>query len=314
MKTLSFGGFEPEFTEALTHSAVERGITVCETGKADIHLHINPDFRTQSVNPRTVVAVIAEPKIVRPDLYRTKVLHKYLDWVTISKQRANTLGVSKFLELPIKPPVTLQSEPVRDRRACLVAGHKFSASKLSNYGFRRRVLQSNLGNSIDLYGPDWFDPIWLELQRRFYSARMQSKYPKEFSLSELIGEFGKPYRNYRGIMDAEFKGMSKYDLSLVIENQSDYISEKIWISMARGAVPIYVGPPLSEVNQELANCVFQVKPTIEAIRNVLDGVSTVEIEQKRLAGWKFLGSDWITSRNTINTAKNFIQYIEKNYV
>ena len=313
MKSISFGGFEAGFVDALRQSAFEHNVNVNIPGMADIHLHLNPDHKKIAVNPDTVIALIAEPKIVRPDMYRTRIMKKFLECLTISRVRAEKLGLENVMELPIKPPSIFHTDAKRDRKICLVAGHKFSASRLSNYGLRRKVLSSKFGGLIDLYGPDWFDPFWLELQRRVFAARLQFWSPTEFSIKEFLGDFGKSYTNYRGIMDADFRMMNRYELSLVVENQSDYISEKIWISLARGAVPIYVGPALNEFNEELADAVFQVEAKPEAILEVLNNASPAEIELKRSAGFSVLESNWMTSRNDENVARKFIRYFKEKY-
>lgn len=313
MKSFSFGGFEPGLIEVLTRLASESDIRITEPGIADIHIHKDPDFGKLSVDPGTVISLIAEPKVVRPDLYQPSTMKKYLECITISRVRAEKLGLRHVIELPINPPQKLALDVNRDRRICLVAGHKFSASKLSNYGLRRKILYSGYQGLIDLYGPDWFDPIWLELQRRLYAARLQLLNPKEISFKELLGDFGRTYSNYRGIMDANFSLMRRYELSLVIENQSDYVSEKIWISLARGAVPIYVGPSLLDINKDLASAVFQVEGKPETIWEVVNNASSAEIELKRSAGFNILESDWIVRRNEMNVAKNLLAYLRDSY-
>lgn len=314
MTSVSFGGFDSSFASDLQDSAVNQGLQVVEPGKANLHLHINPLINHLPSNPSSTIAVIAEPLIVRPDLYVSSTLKKYRECVTISRQRALGLGIERVFDLPITPPIRLPDNQIRDRRVCLVAGHKFSASKHSNYGFRRRILVSDTDKLIDLYGPDWLDPIWLELRRRIFAARLQLSHPKDFSLRELTGNFGKVFTSYKGLMDSRYSLMQRYQLSLVIENQSDYVSEKIWISIARGAVPIYVGPSLDSINSDLANAVFQVDPRQDSIFQVINDASDIEIESKRVHGYELLAGDWIATKGSRHVADTYINYLKEQCV
>lgn len=314
MRTISFGGFDSSFIDSLKLAASEAALEVADPGKADIHLHLNPYLKSLPASPKSTVAVIAEPVIVRPDLYKERIFRSYLDCITISSERAQRLGINTVIDLPVHPPELYSSEAVRDRRICLVAGHKFSASKFSNYGLRRKLLKSDFSKRIDLYGPDWLDPIWLELRRRIFAARLQLSHLGDFSVSECLGDVGKVFTSYKGIMDSNFNLMSRYQLSLVIENQSDYVSEKVWISMARGAVPLYIGPSLKLVSPDLANSVFQVEPNLEAIRNIIDNASEEEINHKRQSGYNFLKGDWILKRNSKHIANRYIDYVKEMHV
>lgn len=311
--SISFGGFEANFLNSLHDVARKYGIVILNPGQADLHIHLNPYLKSLPGDPRKTIAVIAEPMIVRPDLYQEKVMNKYLECVTISTERSANLAIKIISELPINIPRKLVDEVKRDRQVCLVAGHKFSASRLSNYGLRRIILKSEIGSRIDLFGPDWLDPLWLEARRRLYAGRLQLKNLRDFSPKEWLGNFGHIFTNYKGIMDSKFHAMRRYDFSLVIENQSDYVSEKVWISIARGAVPIYIGPSLRALNADLENVVFQVEPSVSAIKEVLDHVTKDQIASKRIAGYKFLEGDWIKANSNQEVADRYFQFVMKFY-
>jgi hypothetical protein len=164
----------------------------------------------------------------------------------------------------------------------MVVGHKFSASKDSNYALRRKVikLDESKDNKIDVYGVDWLDPLWLQARRRIHAARVQLKDVSKFSIRELTSEYFLAPCNYKGVMKSDMSTISKYETAVIIENESDYISEKVWNCLAWGTVPIYVGPKLNDFGF-LKSLVFEVEPDPHAINKLVSKVSTKEIGKKR---------------------------------
>jgi len=55
---------------------------------------------------------------------------------------------------------------------------------------------------------------------------------------------------------------------LIIENESDYISEKLFDAILAKTVPIYIGPNLERFNF-LSKCVYQCEPSVRSIMEIL---------------------------------------------
>ena len=200
---------------------------VSDISDSDVHISIDPRLRSR--NDNKTIAIYSEPRSIRPDLFKKSRRKNFLGVIANSPKRATKLGLVNWISLPslsVKAGVWPTS---RSSRSCMVVGHKFSASKDSNYALRRKVikLDENRDNKIDVYGVDWLDPLWLQAQRRIHAARVQLKDVAKFSIKELTSEYFLAPYNYKGVMKSDMSTISKYETAVIIENESDYISEKV---------------------------------------------------------------------------------------
>lgn len=65
-------------------------------------------------------------------------------------------------------------------------------------------------------------------------------------LSEAFGQLRLRPRSWLGAVEDKFTAFGLAPASIIVENSSDYISEKLIDAVCAGVVPIYVGPSLSE--------------------------------------------------------------------
>jgi len=90
----------------------------------------------------------------------------------------------------------------------------------------------------------------------------------------LTSELWYGYPEYVGWVEDKFSILSQFELSLVIENEADWVTEKIFDSIYAGTVPIYVGPDLSEEFPLIERCLIRANPTalgvMDAILNTTD--------------------------------------------
>jgi hypothetical protein len=254
-----------------------------------IGIKVTPQLPTlqdivNSVSESEYRSAIARPKEVMDDwdLYKKSRRKNFLGEIANSPERSMNLGLANWVTLPTLSINAGMWPTSRLTRSCMVVGHKFSASKDSNYALRRKVikLDENKDNKIDVYGVDWLDPLWLQAQRRIHAARVQLKDVSKFSIRELTSEYFLAPCNYKGVMKSDMSTISKYETAVIIENESDYISEKVWNCLAWGTVPIYVGPKLNDFGF-LKSLVFEVEPDPHAINKLVSKVSTKEIGKKR---------------------------------
>lgn len=276
---LSIEGFSPVLTAILELEARKQGFEVVDDHSQAISLSLDP--KEGFANNGSRIAVISEPKVVLPEIYSERVLRSFKSTIAVSVERAAEIKTTYCVE--IQPIPTAQGMWPKNRRnkTCAVFGNKFSANKKSNYGLRRKslILDEMEGNKIDVYGVDWLDPLWLQAKRRIYSIRKQIHSLGELSMKEALGDFCFVPKNYRGIMGFQMEQLFEYETSLVIENQSDYTSEKLWNSLVAGAVPIYVGSSL--LRNDLKELVIEVESSPEAIIEKVNNVSIKEIHEKR---------------------------------
>jgi hypothetical protein len=74
--------------------------------------------------------------------------------------------------------------------------------------------------------------------------------------------------------------ISMYKYCLVIENSSEYLSEKIFDALLSGCIPIYIGPEL--ISYEIPGYLFlQAQPNIGDIRAKIYEAKKIDYEEWR---------------------------------
>jgi len=212
------------------------------------------------------VLIIWEPSVVDRKIYSKKVIGNYGHVYTPSIEWAKKTNAISFKwpqELISKEDIWINWES-RKKRIAIIQGNKFSACKGELYSFRRKVIGKM--NSIDLYGTDWNRGFVFDVNRWLRSLR---KYRLgEISLKSFY-YIGKNYDNYFGNVDSKLEVLKNYKISIVVENTTDYVSEKIFDSIRAGCVTVYIGPKLTDygITKEVA---FQVNPNYEELNQLIE--------------------------------------------
>lgn len=280
MLQVSYDNLPQSLVAELNRQGGDRLTLISDISNSDVHISIDPRLRSR--NDNKTIAIYSEPRSTRPDLYKKSRRKNFLGEIANSPERAKKLGLANWISLPTLSINAGVWPTSRVSRSCMVVGHKFSASKHSNYSLRRKVIKLDEynENKIDVYGVDWLDPLWLQAQRRVYAARVQLKDLSNFSIRELTSEYFLAPHNYKGVMKSDMSTISKYETAVIIENESDYISEKVWNCLAWGTVPIYVGPKLNDF-VFLKSLVIEAEPNPNAIMELVSQMGTKEISKKR---------------------------------
>ena len=93
--------------------------------------------------------------------------------------------------------------------------------------------------------------------------------------------------NYLGQSDNKLRTISKYKVSLVIENSAEYMSEKLMDSVLAGAIPVYVGPPVGafEIPPDL---VISADPNFKSVNAAIGRALRVNYKK-----WHGLAKEWL---------------------
>ena len=92
--------------------------------------------------------------------------------------------------------------------------------------------------------------------------------------------------------------MSVYKYSIVIENSSDYVSEKLFDSLLSGCIPVYVGPDLSLYDLP-ENLYIQAEPNFVDIKSKM-----AHAQEQNYEEWADNLNVWLKQ---VNTEKNWSQ-------
>ena len=93
-------------------------------------------------------------------------------------------------------------------------------------------------------------------------------------------------------MSNKYDTLSKYKISITIENCNDYISEKIFDSFLAGTIPVYVGPDLNQFGIP-HNLYFHADPSIKSIERAVQVAKNHDYSE-----WKSSLDTWLDNENT----------------
>jgi len=277
-----FEGFSEYFLNSLAQSATNYGIRIVQDVKnCDIRITIDPT-ELLAINKSRDIIILAEPEVVRPDLYKSKILESSIKILPVGRYRAERLGLKNWIEIPPEIPSYSRSQSDHRKQFAVVNEHKFSSSYRSNYGLRRKVIryfEKNRPLDLDVYGKEWNTTKLLELKRR-YSQIKNNRSILQIDVKECFSDLWRHYKSISGHMSRECSGLQNYEFNICIENDIDYISEKVWKALYAGSIPIYVGPNLIH-DPELKKCVVPSTNKLTALIKVIENLDEINANELR---------------------------------
>ena len=195
----------------------------------------------------------------------------------------------------------------RNPAICIINSNKFSPkfSFYEGYSQRLRIIVklNSLGCRVDLYGMQWdvgpraVIPYGGVLSKLFSSLNANQLF-KRISM-----------RHFKGTPISKSDVLHRYTFCLVVENYiaENYITEKIFDSMASGAIPIYLGAPNIEsfVPKECFINASKFK-NIEALSIFVKQLGPADIEQYRYNALKFIKQFSTGEHSSIHFAEKIV--------
>jgi len=249
---------------------------------SDVHFEFNYLKNRGGLPGKLNVLILWEPRSFMPWQYTDECLKLFQLVVPISPWRAENLGLKNWILHPVNFNQDIKLNALRDRTVVMVNGAKFSSNPNSLYGFRRKISKALYKSEIDydLMGVNWKMNKFKEFRERIWATRKEIQAKKMPSLKEAFSDFFYSYPEYRGEVIDKIYTLSNYKYSLIIENESDYISEKLFDAILAKTIPIYIGPNLERFNF-LSKCVYQCEPKVESILEILAKDDLENYLQKR---------------------------------
>ncbi len=144
--------------------------------------------------------------------------------------------------------------------AVIVNANKLNLAKNELYTLRRRCV-ANIRN-LDLYGDEWNTSMAARIKVAMIEIlKDPMKHPFTFTFHSRHW-----FSQRSSIIAPQDKNavLTKYKVSLVIENELTYLSEKLFDVLAAGCIPVYVGPEVSDYGIP-RSLVFQADSNIRSI-------------------------------------------------
>ena len=205
------------------------------------------------------VLVRQEPSIVIKETYTKAQTEKFDHIIDVGKIENSENSVINWPQ-----DLSEKFSQIDDRleKIVVVNSNLLSLAKEENYSLRRKVALEI--EDLDLYGRQWNNGFRAKVLTLIKEFR---KYGFKIHNVKFLGakSYFKFFSNYIGEAEDKKEVLSKYKYSIVIENSSDYLSEKLFDVMYSGCIPIYIGPNLA--NFEIPDYLYiQAKPEISDIK------------------------------------------------
>jgi hypothetical protein len=263
-----------------------------------------------------MILVLWEPPITNPKLHSNKYLSKFGFVYSPSTQWAKNHNALYF-NWPIGgttlPKESLSSSE-RSDNPVIIQGNKVNFFKGENYSLRREVLFKSLQMRypIMLYGHGWQRVSKTQFLSAFINFICNPNYG--LNLKSLV-HFGRIYPNYLGISNNKFTALRNHKISVVIENHSSYLSEKIFDSLNSGCITLYVGPDLTEygLNRDMA---IQVPANSDFILETVNQIMSLsekeltEIKETQKYWLDMVKNDWNNEKVLANLALSIRKNLE----
>ena len=260
------------------------------------------DFLRQGGSPEKTILILLEPFAVYPSQYSSKVLNSYS--LVFAPGNPNFRDLNghfvpwpyELIPNPLRPPqshlnLKLQIERnVRDglfryenwsQRAQLITlinANKVSPAKNENYGLRRLYAHQIPSHLLSVYGDLWQSSLIEKVVQRLKVIFFSIKAAYFPAIRSVYGNLHWGFKTAKGSTDDKQVILRASKFSIVIENDSSYMSEKLFDVMANGCIPIYFGlNPKEALVPE--NVLIHLPNYPEQLVPILSQLSALDIQQ-----------------------------------
>lgn len=242
------------------------------------------------------ILILHEPESYYPLQYKNKILKNFHLVIPIGIERAKRLNSEIYLPFipyensyrmhPNNIPTPFESIKFHSKSGIvMISGNKFSASNASNYGLRRRIAaqMNNDRDNLQLIGR-WNLPFQDEIGNRYAAikyALLCGNLPKlTEALSYLFFKFAVKEEHVENKLDA----LLPFKYCIVIENESDWVTEKIFDALKSGCIPIYIGADLNFIPKVLESSIIVPRDGNEvySIRKIVTNFELYDVKLKNL--------------------------------
>jgi len=293
-------------------------------------------YRKLGKNTENLVLIRLEPRAVMPIQYRKSIEKKFGLIIDPGKKSKNVNG-SNFIGWPYKynlnPSTPKQNDPdldesiskalkkgffdfsswnQRTNKIVLIAANKVSPTSKSNYKIRRKIANQMNPQEIDIYGDLWGSTLFRKFLYRISIGLYALRIGFMPNIVELYGGMFSKYGNFRGKPEDKHMVIQKYKYSLVIENSSDYCSEKLFDAIINGSIPIYIGPKNTEIFLP-NNLYYSCDGSVGKIREIFSSMRENNVNDTLEAMKDFLQSknfaeNWSSDAVYVKIAKKIDNY------
>ena len=262
--------------EELVESLSYHGFSLRKNLPADLFIAMNHSRKEYSSyiknggSASRAILVLLEPEAVYPSQYKKVVLKKY-SLVLRPGNPSHQRPSEKFIAWPyehnanpltptgtatsLKDQINQNIESGffsfahwsnRKQYLAIINSNKVSPALIENYSLRRTFAKRISSEFLSVYGDLWEVSTFDKIRHRsevFLFSILSGSIP---NIKNTYGNFHWKYPAARGVIANKQIILQDVKFNIVIENDPNYISEKIFDSMINGCIPIYSGPNMTE--------------------------------------------------------------------
>ena len=309
-----------DFSSPLFSFLALNGFTLKNTPEGNFLLALNHNredydlFIKSGGSKERAILIRLEPVSVFPAQYRPEILQQYCQVITPGLAQDRVRG-KFFIGWPyqyhLNPGNPNEQDPSleevlqtrnlsnsvdmkewlsRPTTAVMIAANKVSPLRESNYNLRRQMARDVPSNLLEVYGDLWQGDLYSQIRHRIGVASFSIRNRSIPNPRGIFGGFLTKYPTAKGGIKDKHKILMTSKYALAIENSSTTMSEKLFDTILNGAVPIYVGPSLWQLELPDDLAITHVNSPRELI-DFLENVDLELIERILEAGRDFLSSE-----------------------
>ena len=287
----------PGSDENFSTRLIKSGFTV-ESSPKDAQFAIcvdnNGEFRKKvsesNITKNRTILIRNEPTVVCPDNKESRAISRFGLILDMGRPVSKSVNVLPWPQHWPKIPYSLSNKSNRLEKMVLVNGNKISFIPGELYSLRRKAIIRI--KDLDFYGTWWGLSLKEKLRHALANVLIAIK-GGYFPRYSGANNYFRVYRNWKGAPVDKLVTMSQYKYSLVIENCSEFITEKLFDAFFAGCIPIYVGPKLDGFPIP-SNLYFQTEPDLQSILE-----SYAQIQAIDYSVWSGELEKWLNSSEAL---------------
>lgn len=306
----------------------DKGIDLVALSDPSAEYYVALDFSPKALKsitriPRNRRLLIAfEPRAVNPAQHTKSIRNKVAKTFVMSPDQL-ILQSDEVIQLgPFQDPrdiqrrVTTQTGSPRLPQVVILNENKFSFVTRNQYKMRYLAILElvKAGWIVNIGGKNWSRGFFWQLREQAITLLVNLKAGATVNLLMYHSPLRKREEiKVVGHVENGLDFLSKFDFALAIENDPQYLSEKLLNAIAAGCVPLYVGSPLANFNIP-ESVAITVKGKNGDFEGALSDLNEEKISSIREAGRDWLASDGVIDywshdqalMNMANAIKNFV--------
>ena len=227
----------------------------------DFHKSALPAVRQAKSKKIPTVLVVNEPEVVIPEHSQIRILNEFDKVLKVGRPDSPEALKWPQTWLPIA------SNKKRQDRVVLVNADKWSFVRGQHYWLRAAT--SSQFENVDVFGFGWERTAWVRLAHRIFELLRtiaSRTWPNFRGVTKILA---RPM-TYMGSVSDKNSAMANYKVALVVENSSEFLTEKLFDAWFAGCIPVYVGPPVEAFGIPRSLVIQVTEPTVREVKNCID--------------------------------------------